>query len=121
MGTAAHSNLRSIAIVALPIMFLSSCALNMEKARNVFQESVQRTVGNSLDYLRHSPAQAFIGVREPIETVGQDDGGILYVYDYWKDTAMKRDGQCKVFLYFGSQNDIVIKARSEGPGCYTAY
>jgi len=117
----AHRNLRSIVIFGLAIVLLSSCALNMEKMRNVFQESVQRTIGNSLDSLKHSPTQAFIGVREPIEIVSQDDGRILHVYDYWKDTAMKRDGQCKVFLYFSSRNDIVTEARSEGTGCYTAY
>ena len=121
MSIQAPSNLRSIAILVLSILLIPSCALNMDKMRDVFQESVQGTVGNSLEYLKHSPTRAFIGVREAIEIVSLDDGRLIHVYDYWKGTAMKRNGQCKVFLYFNEQENIVMEARSEGPGCYTAY
>lgn len=109
----------------LPIIVLvfvnSSCSLSMKKMILVFDSWVAETVGRNLDELKYSKTQAFIGKREPIEIRELETGNLLYVYDYWKGTAIKRDGDCKVFLEFDLETMIVLAARSEGKGCYTAY
>lgn len=109
----------------LPIIALvfvnSSCSLPMKKMILVFDSWVAETVGRNLNELKYSKTQAFIGKREPIEIRELESGNLLHVYDYWRGTAVKRGGDCKVFLEFDSKTMIVLAARSEGKGCYTAY
>lgn len=98
-----------------------SCSFPMVKMESKFENSVAKTVGRSFNELRNSKTQAFIGKREPIEIKNLESGNLLYVYDYWKGTAMKRDGTCRVYLEFDCKTMLVLKASSEGKGCYTAY
>lgn len=89
--------------------------------RSAFDEQVQETEGRHIDELRYSETQAFIGDRSPEETVILENGNLLHVYDYWKGTSAKRKGRCEVFLEVDSKTRIVVRAYSEGKGCYTAY
>ena len=93
----------------------------MEKMIQAFDNSVKKTVGSSINKLKYSKTQAFISKREPIEIRELETGNLLYVYDYWKGTAIKKDGDCKVFLEFDSKTMIVLAARSEGESCHSAY
>ncbi len=113
---------RVVLLVVLLGFVNSSCGgLSMNRMIMVFDMAVQKTLGRHIDELKHSKTQAFIGKRVPIETRILENGNTLYVYDYWKDTTMKRDGKCHVFLEFNTKTMIVVRASSVGKGCYTAY
>lgn len=112
-----------ILFILLACFGSSSCSLSrpMTKMKSTFDSSVARTVGRNLDELKHSKTLAFVGEREPVEIRYLDSGNLLHVYDYWKGTAMIRDGACLVYLEFEVKTMIVLSAKSEGQGCYTNY
>lgn len=108
-------------VVLLGFANISCGSLSMDRMILAFDTAVQKTLGRHIDELKHSETQAFIGKRVPMEIRVLENGNTLHVYDYWKDTAMKRNGECHVFLEFNTETMIVVKASSAGKGCYTAY
>lgn len=112
--------MRKFLVIAISFT-LFSCALNMEKMKETFSEHLQSTAGRSYAELKNSPTRAFIGKREPESVSEISKNQVLHVYDYWKGTNAVRDGGCKVYLYFEKNSMVVTDAKSEGPGCYTAY
>ncbi|MCP4551054.1 MAG: hypothetical protein GY834_03195 [Bacteroidetes bacterium] len=111
----------NLIIYVISSISLVSCALDTGRMKSTFNQALQKTIGRSLDELKNSPTQAFIGKRNPERISQVSDNRILHIYDYWKGTKMVRDGNCKVYLYFKISTMVVTKAKSEGKGCYTAY
>src|SRR5690625_331090 len=112
---------RVLVCLLLACLGSSSCSFLTAKKEWKVENSDVKSDGRSFNELRNSKTQAFIGKREPIEIKNLESGNLLYVYDYWKGTAMKRDGTCRVYLEFDCKTMLVLKASSEGKGCYTAY
>jgi hypothetical protein len=107
-----------LALLAL----LAGCPLPMHKMEAVFAESLQNTVGQSLEDLTADPNR-FIGERRPTEIRELAHGNLVFVYgDYWGQHGMdRRGGVCDVFLEFDPETMRVVGARAEGGGCYRAY
>ncbi|MEE9342487.1 MAG: hypothetical protein V3V12_02495 [Gammaproteobacteria bacterium] len=98
-----------------------ACALPMHEMQEAFKESLQNTMGRTLESLKYHPGLAFIGNREPSEVRRLGNGNILQVYrDYWGQIGIDR-GMCRVVLEFDSNIMTVVKVYAEGPGCYAAY
>lgn len=100
---------------------LPACALPKHEMQEAFKESLQNTMGRTLESLKHDPGRAFIGNRQPSDVRRLRSGNILQVYrDYWGQIGIDRE-MCTVFLEFDSNIMTVVKAYAEGPGCYAAY
>jgi len=112
---------RFIMIMVLFVLPISGCAQPMVKMQAVFEDWVQKTVGHSLEQLQDRHVFYFIGERTPTEIRELENGNLLYVYnEYWQQIGVDRV-PCDVFLEFDSKTMRVVKARSSGDGCFTAY
>lgn len=112
------------AVVTVFLVCLPGCALPKNEMRKAFDESLQATIGRTLNELKNHPSRAFVGKREPTEVRRLVSGNLLHVYhDYWGQYGIKRE-MCTVFLEFSADTagDLrVVRSTSEGDGCYRAY
>jgi len=105
----------------LMVTILSACALPKHEMRQAFSESLQSTVGHTLDYLKNHPSRAFIGSRKPTEIKPLENGNTLYVYgNYWAQYKIARE-PCVVSLEIEESTMKVVNATANGEGCYRAY
>lgn len=114
--------IRSMAIIATALVAcLMGCALPKHEMRQAFQESLDATMGRTLDELKQHPSRAFIGKREPAEVRRLENGNVLHMYsNYWGQYGIERE-ECAVFLEFTPDTMRVVRATAEGDGCYRAY
>lgn len=110
-----------ILLVLMLALQVAGCPLSKEKMRKVFSEDIRMTLGKSLEDLTCCRGRFLYG-REPTEIKTVENGNLLYIYrDYW-GPYVKRTGRCDVFMEFTrGEQKTVIKAWSEGSGCYRAY
>lgn len=104
------------------LAFIVGCPLPLHRMQEAFAESLEKTVGRTIDELTNHPNR-FIGTRTPTEITHTADGLLLYLYaDYWGSYGMSRNGgACDVYLEIDPDSMKVVSARAVGGGCYRPY
>lgn len=98
-------------LLSIPWIIVA-CALPMHKMQDAFKQSLENTVGRTLESLKYEQGRRFIDERDPSEVQYLNNGNILHVYrDYWgysRHLGMDREG-CTVFLEFDSDTMTVVE------------